>query len=94
MDIATVYPKHRFYFTIEAESNRQVIADGLPSYHIVCKCIKQHAKATGNEQEAYYIRLYRRHNRKCWSVLRCRVRFRDDTVLIVGARHIEHSYAA
>ena len=89
-----VWPRHRFYFTVEAGSIQRVIADELPSYHIACQSIRRHARATGNEKEVYYIRLFRRKNHKCWSVLQCRVRFREDKVLITGARYIEQLKAA
>ena len=94
MTQTTVYPKHRFYFNVEAESNGQQIASELPSYRIACQHIKHYAKETGNQQEVYYIRLYRRKNNRCWSVLQCRVKFRDDQVLITGAKYIEHKKAA
>ena len=80
MTQTTVYPKHRFYFNVEAESNGQQIASELPSYRIACQHIKHYAKETGNQQ--------------CWSVLQCRVKFRDDQVLITGAKYIEHKKAA
>ena len=94
MTQTTVYPKHRFYFNVEAESNGQPIANELPSYRIACQHIKNYAKETGNQQEVYYIRLYRRKNHRCWSVLQCRVKFRDDQVLITGAKYIENKKAA
>ena len=81
----TTYPKHRFYFNVETESNGQQIANELPSYRIACQHIKHYAQETGNQQEVYYIRLFRRKNHKCWSVLQCKVKFRDDQVLITGA---------
>jgi len=90
----TVYPRHRFYFSVEAESIGKTIADELPSYRIACQQIKHHAMMTGNAQEVYYIRLFRRRNNKCWSVLQCRVKFRDDQVLITGARFMENINAA
>ena len=37
---------------------------------------------------------HRRKNHRCWSVLQCRVKFRDDQVLITGAKYIEHKKAA
>ena len=51
----TAYPKHRFYFNVETESNGQQIANELPSYRIACQHIKHYAKETGNQQEVYYI---------------------------------------
>ena len=90
MTQTTVYPKHRFYFNVETESNGQQIANELPSYRIAW----HYAMETGNAQEVYYIRLYRRKNHRCWSVLQCRVKFRDDQVLITGAKYIEHKKAA
>ena len=94
MTQTTVYPKHRFYFNVETESNGQQIANELPSYRIACQYIKHYAMETGNAQEVYYIRLYRRKNHRCWSELQCRVKFRDDQVLITGAKYIEHKKAA
>ena len=66
MTQTTVYPKHRFYFNVETESNGQQIANELPSYRIACQHIKHYAMETGNAQEVYYIRLYRRKNHRCW----------------------------
>ena len=60
MTQTTVYPKHRFYFNVETETGGQQIASELPSYRIACQHIKHYAKETGNQQEVYYIRLYRR----------------------------------
>ena len=94
MTETVVYPKHRFYFNVEAESISQEIASELPSYRIACEHIRRHASETGNQQEVYYIRLFRRHNHRCWSVLQCRVKFRDEKVLIVGAKYIENAKAA
>ena len=94
MTETVVYPKHRFYFNVEAESISQEIASELPSYRIACEHIRRHASETGNQQEVYYIRLFRRHNHRCWSVLQCMVKFRDEKVLIVGAKYIENAKAA
>ena len=43
MTQTTVYPKHRFYFNVETESNGQQIANELPSYRIACQHIKHYA---------------------------------------------------
>ena len=94
MTQTTVYPRHRFYFNVETGSNGQQIANELPSYRNACQHIKNYAKETGNQQEVYYIRLYRRKNHRCWSVLQFRVKFRDDQVLITGAKYIENKKAA
>ena len=94
MTQTTVYPKHRFYFNVETETGGQQIASELPSYRIACQHIKHYAKEMRNQQEVYYIRLYRRKNHRCWSVLQCRVKFRDDQVLITGAKYIENPIAA
>ena len=94
MTETVVYPKHRFYFNVEAVSISQEIASELPSYRIACEHIRRHASETGHQQEVYYIRLFKRHNHRCWSVLQCRVKFRDEKVLIVGAKYIENAKAA
>lgn len=89
MTQTTIDPQHRFYFIVETESNGQQIANRLPSYRIACQHIKRYAMETGNEQEVYYVQLYRRKNHRYRSVLQCKVKFRDDQVLITGAKYIE-----